>query len=316
MKIKRINISKSTFILLTIVAWALSNPTFAECINTKPPTQVADVVMSIDAKNACDNINGQEGIYIKGGITSPDGVPFSWTRDDGTTVGFNVISEYNDSGAIKWKLESICADDQTDCEFVGADTVIFGGASGGDNNCGMVYYSDAFSGYGGYCTQWSGDQCVNFQNYTGLSVCSNLKTDNPMERTPDAIPLQPCQTSEQAALGELGKLDDTGIECPLNDDGSQKEVVVCNFEKDEYAWGTIGANEDGSAEQVCCTCGIPEEVQDSCFLSGNETLDEVNGCATVLTSDPRQEVDVSLERIDGDPCTKIVSGGKVYKTCW
>ena len=115
---------------------------------------------------------------------------------------------------------------------------------------------------------------------------------------------------------EPGTLDDTGIICPTNEDGTQKNVIVCNLEKDEYAWGTTGAHQDGSIEEVCCKCGLGIANEQSCFVSDSADKNIDNGCATALDSDPTQEVILQFQKNDDDPCQKIRSGGKVYKTCW
>jgi len=305
-------------VVAILAAFAFTQSAQAECINTVEPP--ADLLFNIDANNGCDDIQGQEGCYIKGGVGECTYIDPSIPSKGGFKVTSWVVSDPLDGqiGSLAWQISAVQDMNGNDLPLLYADTIIYGGGSGGKNNCGMGYKSDVGSGYGGDCKNaLDGDGvCTTavFQNFTGLSVCSDLETDEAPPEVPVAIDLPTCGIPT-AMLGELGDdLDNTGIICP----GNGQETVVCNFEKGEYAWGTVGANELGQQEEVCCRCNPGTTPVKSCFVADNadDNSTEDNDCAKTLTSDPTQEVIITLERNDNDPCTKIVSGGKVYKTCW
>lgn len=312
-----------------IGAFTLAPSAMAVCVPSNPE---AELVFTVDANNGCESINNHFGCHIK---NPPGSCDFFMQDENDETVGFTVTSQFNtdpddpDYGQLEWTTTQYPGAKQ-----VGIDVAVVGGAIKG-NNCGYGFEFDVISGSGGDCKgtiDVFGNCDGAIQNITGLDVCTDLEDEVPPPPPvvpPVATTLKACQTQEQtvsAMFDALGKLDRTGIQCPeyaLGDDipvgkqtGDQKPVVVCNLEKDKYAWGTTGANEDGAQEEVCCQCGIEMDVDQTCFVSDNPEENAENGCAETLTSDPTQEVILKFQRDNNDPCTKIVSGGKTYKTCW
>jgi len=316
-------IDKAGYLLfLMLMSIVVTRPVLAVCIQSDPP---ADPVLAIDANNGCSDIQGQEGCNIK----NVDGGTCTYPASPGPGEDFfTVLSTLNPDGSLSWTL----TDDST---IKGVDTAMIGGGAKGKNNCGYSFKYDVDHGSGGDCKvafDANGDCPGAFQNITSLDICTDgdpeAEPEPPVE-PPVATTLKYCQeiAEDGTTVGtEPGQLDVTGIICPVYtvDDpysvedpryGQQKPVIVCNLEKDKYAWGAIGANEDGSSEEVCCKCGLDIANETSCFISDDETENSEN-CSTTLTSDPTQEVILQFQKDGTDPCEKIRSGGKVYKTCW
>lgn len=301
-----------------LAALTFSPSVLAECVQSNPE---AEMVFTIDATNGCDSINDHYGCHIK----DAEAKNASCEYGDAENGGFEARSEVNGDGSLGWFITQ-----KNDDKPVLIDVAIIGGATKG-NNCGYSFELDVKSGSGGDCKRFDKDgKCADFQNFTSLDVCTDLEDEAPPPPPPVATTLQSCQGALQS---EVGLLDETGIRCPLESDGmTQKNVIVCNLEVDEYAWGAIGANQDGISEQVCCRCGEGDTYanESACFISetkANEEdiedlsngmrRDKISGCIVAATVDPTQEVILQFTKDRGtDPCTKIVSGGKTYKYCW
>jgi len=317
-------INKAGYLLfLMLMSVVFAQPALAVCVQSDPE---ADVVFAVDANNGCDSINDHYGCSItsfKGGMGS---CTYVVDPNDPQSPGFTTTA-YIDSvtGGLTWSITQLNVDSP-----VGIDVSVTGGGFKG-NNCGYTWFNDVFSGSGGDCKVLNSDgSCATFQNITSLDVCADLVEDVP----PPPPPVPPVATTLNNCQPDLsipGELDETGIICPTYDDpldpnfGKQKPVIVCNLELDRYAFGTIGANDANSEieEDVCCKCGV--EGDTACFISSEKATnlspdgktDLDTGCTVETTTDPTQEVILQFQKDRGsDPCEKIVSGGKVYKTCW
>jgi len=319
-----------TFLMLMSIVF--TQPAFAICVQSEPTE--AEVVLSVDANNGCTSINDHFGCTVSKFNKQGFGKCTYQNMDGGFTVNawIDLIT-----GGLTWDVVQLNSEAP-----VGVDVTVVGGGFQG-NNCGYSYAYDLFGslvqlpdgtyssgGSGGDCKVQNADgTCATFQNVTSLDVCTDLESDlapPPPTVPPEAVVLENCQPDSNIT----GELDETGIICPTYDDpsdpatfGMQKRVIVCNLEVDKYAFGTIGANEQGATEDVCCKCGI--EGDTACFISAEKATnlsedgktDLDTGCIVETTSDPTQEVILQFQKDRGsDPCEKIRSGGKVYKTCW
>ncbi len=351
-----------------LAAVAFTQPVLAICVESEPTA--AEMVFSVDANSGCSSINNHFGCTVdkfnKAGFGT---CTYKFVDSEFGQRGYIVYAQLDlNTGGLAWDVEQVNPDAP-----VGVDVTMFGGGFQG-NNCGYSFEFDLFgsgvangiSGAGGDCKVTSVDDpsysdCDTFQNVTSLDVCTNNINESPPptpEDPPVAVVLDSCQTQAQFLSGANetqggtagdfnGLLDDTGIQCPIltNDQGipipdgegnyQQARVIVCNLEVDEYAFGTVGANDanSGVQEQVCCKCGITGDT--ACFISSEKAdeedleditddlgkvigqIDTASGCVVEATSDPTQEVILQFQKDRGtDPCEKIRSGGKVYKTCW
>ena len=280
-------------VVAILAAFTFAQPALSDCVQSDPP---ADTILDIDANSGCANIQDQEGCTIdkvaNGTCTYIDPVN---TDINGDPLFFTVNSVLNTDGSLSWALDPLSS-------ITGVDTAIIGGGAGGKNNCGYIHNSDVNKGSGGDCKgviDEFGNCDGNFQNITGLAVCS--------DGIDDVAPPTPEVAKDLPNCDLTNKLDDTGIQCPLDDMGVEKPVVVCNFEKDKKDWGVT----DGT--DVCCQCGIVAQ-QTACVVTEDETVD--NACTKSMTVDPTQSVEFTLFRSDGDPCTWLKSSKGWVQWCW
>lgn len=278
-------------VVALLAAFGFAQPALSECVQSDP---AAATIVDIDATSGCANVQGQEGCTISK-------VANGSCSYDGQYGKFTVNSELIDGKLSWWLVEGYSTK---------IDTAIIGGGSGGKNNCGYVHEVDVIKGSGGDC---KGDivdgECTgDYQNITGLAVCTDGIDDEAPPVAPVAKPLDTCPS-----INDDETLDGVGIQCPTD---QTIESIVCNFEKGDYAWGTIGANEQGGQEQVCCRCNPQTADVKAFFVSDDPEENNENLGTYLLESDPAQEVIITLERTPGDPCISIVSGGRVYKQCW
>lgn len=300
--------------VVVLVAFSGSQPGLADCVQSDPP---ADLVFSIDANNGCSDIQGQEGCTIKNALGN-----CTYTDPNDPSLWFKVYSKVNTDGSLGWELDALST-------ITGVDTFITGGGAQGKNNCGYGFKYDESSGFGGDCKAYDqAGNCTSFQNFTSLDVCTDGVTEEAPPPPPEPIVAKPLEYCQAPGSTTLGRLDDTGIECPLMEDENgncleydaagnckQKPVVVCNLEKDKYAWGTTGSDVEGGEEQVCCQCGISTSTQTACFVS-EDPAENSQDCAQTLTSDPAEDVVLTFQKDGDDPCYTKYSGGKPYKVCW
>lgn len=303
-----------------MMAFIFAEPALSVCVDSDPPS---DTILAIDANNGCADIQGQVGCTIKD-PNSSDPLLNSCDFPDPITGDLIVVnSTVNTDGSLSWSL--------ADSSLKIIDTAIVGGGSKGKNNCGYVYKYDVASGTGGDCKTFDtdGTTCLSYQNITSLDVCTDGITEEAPPPPPEPVIAKPLEYCQAPGSTEPGVIDETGIICPVEIDPVtglpvidpdtglpvQKPVIVCNLEKDKYAWGATGSDIEGEEEQVCCQCGISTGTQTACFVSEDP---EVNAqeCAQTLTSDPTEEVILTFQKNGDDPCYTKYSGGKPYKVCW
>jgi len=293
-------------LFLTLLLSGFAQSVMAECVmsyDSDGELQNATVI-GVDGNNGCTDISGQFGCSIKN-----PAVGSSCTYNDGTdTFKFTATIAAIDSQGLRW----VISDNTTNI-----DTFQIKGASKGINNCITTFTYEATSGSGGDCTSFdTNGVCLNFSGFGGADFCSDLIEEVEPPPPPEPVVVEVIESCSGAG----GKLDDTGIICPTYTSeenpelvGQEKPVVVCNFEKDKYAWGTVGSNVEGSTEQVCCQCGITG--QTACIVSDDPDIN-AQECPPTQTFDPEQDVMIILHKDETDPCVTQVYGGKVYKNCW
>ena len=279
------------YLSLPMFIFWLTPSAMAECVNSYSYTQPAELqlatIVAVDANNGCADITGQFGCSIKNPALGG-----TCTYSDADGNHFTATIKALDSFGMRWEITN---------NNVEIDTAVYGGGSGGKNNCAAFHTYDVTSGSGGDCKIFNTDgTCASYQNFTSLDVCSNLVQEDSPPPPPVASELPNCDTLPG------GKLDSTGITCPTDSLGSPtgEPVVVCNLQKDKQDWGTS----DGS--DVCCQCNITAQ-QTACVVSPDKP-----DCTTSMTVDPTQAVELMFFRNDGDPCTWLRSSSGWRQVCW
>jgi len=277
--------------LYVLLFFCLTPAAMAECVdsftNSLPPEFQLATIAAIDANNGCNDITGQVGCSIKNPAVG-NSCDYSDTEGNqftATITGFDALG-------MRWQISN---------NNVEIDTAIYGGGSGGKNNCAAFHTYDVSSGSGGDCKTFNADgSCATYQNFTSLDVCTDLVQENAPAPSPMAETLPNCDTLPG------GKLDNTGITCPTDGMGNltTEPVVVCNLQKDQPDWGTS----DGSA--VCCQCNITQQ-QTACIVSPDNPE-----CTQTMTVDPTQSVELMFFRNDEDPCYWPRGSSGWTQICW
>jgi hypothetical protein len=253
---------------LTLAAFAFFSwlPAWAECVQDEGAT-----TLLIDGTSGCDSIVGQTGCTID---FKKNQSSCTFTRVIGGQQETVVASaSFSTSSGGIWSTNKPI------------DTVIFGGATSG-NNCGYSYTFDDAMGAGGFLKADG-----SFQNSTFASFCA----DESLEEAPPPPKVAETYPSCDSLLGTL---DQTTVTCGTGTEQEPLEPsLVCNFQLEQP---NAGAN----VGEYCCICGSPTQV--ACVAGTGE-------CDDVIGDDPQNPDGRKNVRIDGGELLEFLeTPGCVY----
>lgn len=302
------NKTRAIQVVSILAALTFAPPALAEgCTATLDPPQPVVDVGEFDGNMTCANW--------------PSMVPSDCSLDpaEGEKLTCRITTDVGDIDVTAMKVDGWISWSSSSDEGLGIDKVILDNAAGA-NGCLQNNMYDATSGEIVFLKLQGGIAVP--QSTKGAEFCADVLISEkpPVPPEPEvAEPLHQCQAENTGSGSSIieadpGSLDNTGIICPVyatqdecdaaeaGNEGfvcipevTQKPVVVCNLEKDKEDWGTT----DGS--DVCCQCGIPENIQEACIVTQPET--DTNQCTHSMTVDPTQTVELIFFKDDVDPCT-------------